>query len=209
MQWEKCCVWVFGPKLVPNITPDMRSMKRKQGKPMPSLKYRFKLETKEALTEIQELLHWEGRRGELGEVIDVFGHVGQRRRLHQGADELHFTCHLLKNQTSGIIQKRSAKVGRLGICSSICSCSKFAGLRRRRYLSFPQPMGGRGGRGNQPGFHEILGLVQTEDSKQLAHARVRVTGLRHLLNYVSSFQVNSRTQRLLHLHRTLTLLSNQ
>lgn len=42
--------------------------------------------------------------------------------------------------------------------------------------------------GNQPGFHEVLGLVQTKDSKQLAHARVRVTGLRHLLSYVSSFQ---------------------
>lgn len=48
----------------------------------------------EALTEVQELLHGQGRRRELGEVVDVFGHVGQRRRLHEGADELHLTAHL-------------------------------------------------------------------------------------------------------------------
>ncbi|KAI3360330.1 hypothetical protein L3Q82_014642 [Scortum barcoo] len=44
-----------------------------------------------ALTEIQELLHGQRRRRELGEMIDVFGHVGQSCSLHQGADSLHFT----------------------------------------------------------------------------------------------------------------------
>ena len=45
------------------------------------------------LTEIQELLHRQGRRGELGEVIDVFGHVGQRSSLRQRPDKLHFAGH--------------------------------------------------------------------------------------------------------------------
>lgn len=45
------------------------------------------------LTEIQELLHWQRRRWELGEVIDVFGHVGQSCSLHQRPNELHFTRH--------------------------------------------------------------------------------------------------------------------
>lgn len=64
--------------------------------------------------------------------------------------------------------------------------------------------------GDQPKvFREVLGLVQTKGSKQLAHARVRVTGSRHLLSYVSSFQVNSRRQRLLQLHRNFKPLSDQ
>lgn len=45
------------------------------------------------LTEIQELLHRQRRRGELGEVIDVFGHVGQRCSIHQRPDKLHFASH--------------------------------------------------------------------------------------------------------------------
>lgn len=46
-----------------------------------------------SLTEIQELLHRQRRRGELGEVIDVFGNVGQRCSLHQRPDKLHFASH--------------------------------------------------------------------------------------------------------------------
>lgn len=45
------------------------------------------------LTEIQELLHGQRRRGELGEMVDVFGHVGQCRSLHQGPNTLHLTAH--------------------------------------------------------------------------------------------------------------------
>lgn len=41
------------------------------------------------LTEVEELLHGEGRRGELGEMLDVLGHAGQRRVLHDKPDELH------------------------------------------------------------------------------------------------------------------------
>lgn len=50
----------------------------------------------DALTEIQELLHGQRRGGELGEMVDVFGHVGQRCSLHQRPNKVHFTGHLEK-----------------------------------------------------------------------------------------------------------------
>lgn len=46
------------------------------------------------LTKVQELLHGQRRRRELGEVLDVFGHTGQSSSLDQGADQLHSTRHL-------------------------------------------------------------------------------------------------------------------
>lgn len=41
------------------------------------------------LTEVEKLLHGEGRRGEFREMLDVFGHAGQRRVFHDKPDELH------------------------------------------------------------------------------------------------------------------------
>lgn len=52
-----------------------------------------------SLTEIQELLHWQRRGGKLGEVIDVFRHVGQSCSLHQRPNELHFARHPQKLKT--------------------------------------------------------------------------------------------------------------
>lgn len=49
-------------------------------------------ECRSILTEVEKLLHGEGRRGEFGEVLDVFGHAGQRRVLHDKPDELHCRC---------------------------------------------------------------------------------------------------------------------
>lgn len=96
--------------------------------------HRFKWEKKEVLTEIQELLHGQGRRGELGEVIDVFGHVGQRRRLHQRADELHFTCHLPTNER--IISEKSAKADRWESARASAR-ALFFGAARGALLKFP------------------------------------------------------------------------
>lgn len=52
------------------------------------------LYTQLTLTEVQELLHRQRGRRELGKVLDVFGDVGQRRGLHEGADEVHLAAHV-------------------------------------------------------------------------------------------------------------------
>lgn len=41
------------------------------------------------LTEVEKLLHGERRRGEFREMLDMFGHAGQRRVFHDKPDELH------------------------------------------------------------------------------------------------------------------------
>lgn len=93
-------------------------------------------ESRGELTEIQELLHGQRRRRELGEVLDVFGHVGQRRGLHQRAHELHPTRH--PPQVSSQRAIKSALVAGNSAC-----------LRLRWTLSLNRrsgPMGARGGR---------------------------------------------------------------
>lgn len=87
------CTRFVGNKLHRIDNEGGRSARRYIGPGPPRINIEYRpSEHGSILTEVEKLLHGERRRGEFREMLDMFGHAGQRRVFHDKPDELHCRC---------------------------------------------------------------------------------------------------------------------